>query len=124
LFGGEYFGRFSAAECAARSEVRYMYKYNLNRSIVMQYGTSQTSKLAIVSDKPVGMSSSVHGANLDAVGFNMSFIMVRQPQLAAEIMAAFRQTMELSVDDPKVPHADNQMDEARQQLQQTFKRQR
>ncbi|MEV5717319.1 hypothetical protein AB0L41_25800 [Amycolatopsis mediterranei] len=90
----------------------------------MQYGKSRTSKLTIVSDNPVSMSSSVHGANLDAVGFNINFIFARRPELAMEIMRLADQARGLSTEDPTVPGIELLEAEARQRLQQVFERKR
>ncbi|HVV12454.1 hypothetical protein [Amycolatopsis sp.] len=72
----------------------------------MQYGKTRVSKLAMRSDSPTGVSSSVHGANVDAVGFNIAFIAARRPQLAVEIVRLWRAARELSADTPLAPDED------------------
>ena len=68
----------------------------------MQDESPKVSKIKVRSDWPVGMSSTDHGANLNAVAFNLQFIMERNPQLAMEIIEQFRQARALRPDDPVI----------------------
>jgi hypothetical protein len=72
----------------------------------MQYEVPKVSKISIRSDWPIGISSTVRGANLDAFGFNIRFILERKPKLAVELIKAYQQASELRADDPKAPDED------------------
>jgi hypothetical protein len=65
-----------------------------------------TTKLQIREDRPTGLSSVVHGSNLDAMGFNIAFIALRNPKLAIEIMRLYDEAHKLQSDDPKAPDED------------------
>ncbi len=71
----------------------------------MQYDT-KTTKLTIKDDKGIGISSSVHGSNLDALGFNVSFIISRKPSLAVEIMKIYEEAQKIRESDPMAPSGD------------------
>lgn len=72
----------------------------------MQYGKETVSKLTVRSDLPTSVSSSVHGANVDALGFNITFIAQRRPQLAVELVRLWREARELTSDTPLAPDED------------------
>lgn len=42
---------------------------------------AKSTKLNIREDRPTALSSSAHGSNLDAVGFNILFLAARNPSL-------------------------------------------
>lgn len=88
----------------------------------MQYGKYKSSKLTIVSGKSVSVSSSMYGANLDAVGFNLTLIAERRPKLAVEIMKLCREASAILPEDPQAPDEDFLAAEAQRQLQQVFAR--
>ena len=64
------------------------------------------TKLNIRPDRPTALSSSAHNANLNALGFNIIFIAVRNPKLAAEIMKLYARAHKLQEDDPEAPEED------------------
>lgn len=70
----------------------------------MQYG--KVTKLAMREDMPTSITSSQHGANLDAVGFNITFILERRPKLAIEVLKLYDQVRQLRQDDPMAPDED------------------
>ncbi|MGH3494047.1 MAG: hypothetical protein ACRDRL_28500 [Sciscionella sp.] len=72
----------------------------------MRYEKEKVSKLTIRSDFPTSVSSRVHGANLNAIGFNMAFIAKRRPQLAVELMRLCREAGDLSAETPVAPDED------------------
>lgn len=86
----------------------------------MQYERPQVSKLTIRSDFPTGISSSVYGANIDAVGFNIGFIAERQPQLAVDLVRLWQEARELTSDMPAAAEEDQLAAQSR--LQQLFAR--
>lgn len=60
--------------------------------------TNET-RITIKSDNPIAISSSAHGANINALGFNIDLIASKNPKLAIEIMSLY--------DRAKEAHADN-----------------
>ncbi|MEC3974886.1 hypothetical protein [Amycolatopsis sp. H20-H5] len=52
-------------------------------------------KITVSSDFPTASSSSLHGANLDAIAFNMDFIARRDPQLATELLRVWRKAKQI-----------------------------
>ena len=65
-----------------------------------------TTKLKIREDRPTALSSVIHGSNLDAIGFNIAFIALRNPKLALEIMRLYDEAHKLQASDPKAPDED------------------
>jgi hypothetical protein len=55
---------------------------------------------------PTSITSSLHGANIDAVGFNMRFILERRPKLAIEVIRLYDEARQLRPDDPMAPDED------------------
>lgn len=50
--------------------------------------TKQT-KLTIREDRPTGLASSGQGSNVDAIGFNITFLALRNPRLAIEVVKLY-----------------------------------
>jgi len=67
---------------------------------------AKSTKLNIREDRPTALSSSVHGSNVDAVGFNLLFIAQRNPKLAIEILKLYAKAHEVQEDDPRAPEED------------------
>ena len=67
---------------------------------------AKSTKLNIREDRPTALSSSVHGSNVDAVGFNLLFIAARNPKLAIEIMKLYAQARQVEENDPPAPSED------------------
>lgn len=69
----------------------------------MQYERNEpkASKLTIRADRAVGGSMRQRGAHVDAIGFNIQFILERKPLLAAELFRIWREASDLGPDDPK-----------------------
>lgn len=90
----------------------------------MQYEKSHVTKVSVRSDMPTSISSSQHGANLNAVAFNLDFIALRRPQLAVELLRLHREARDLTDETPLAPDEDFlAADERLQaQLRQNFKR--
>ena len=70
----------------------------------MQYG--KVTKIAIREDMATSITSSRHGANLDTVGFNIKFILEREPNLAVKVFKLYDQARQLRQDDPMAPDED------------------
>lgn len=62
--------------------------------------------LKIRADKATGISSRMHGANMDAVGFNLAFIALKNPKLAVDIINLYSQAQAIKETDPKAPDED------------------
>ena len=74
------------------------------KKIIMQ--EPDTTKIQVREDRPTALSSVVHGSNLDAIGFNIAFIALRNPKLAVEIMELYDEAHKLQKNDPKAPDED------------------
>lgn len=90
----------------------------------MQYEDSKTTKLGIRSDYPTSISSTMHGANIGAVGFNIDFIVRRRPQLAVELLRLYGEASDLTADMPVAPDEDFLAADVSFQLQRVFGRHR
>lgn len=66
----------------------------------------KSTKLTIRDDRPTAISSSAHGANIDALGFNLTFLSTRNPKLAVEILKLYALAHQVQEDDPKAPDED------------------
>lgn len=64
------------------------------------------TKLSIREDKAASIASSAHGANINAIGFNVLFIALRNPKLAVEILKLFARASKVKEDDPVAPEED------------------
>lgn len=67
---------------------------------------AKVTKLAMREDMSTSITSSQHGANLDTVGFNITFILERRPKLAIEILKLYDQARQLRQGDPFAPDED------------------
>lgn len=67
---------------------------------------AKSTKLNIREDRPTGIAGSSHDANVNAMGFNVMFIALRNPRLAVEIMRLYDEAHKLTEDDPKAPEED------------------
>ena len=67
---------------------------------------AKSTKLNIREDRPTALASSVHGSNVDAIGFNLLFIAQRNPKLAVEIMSLYALAYKVQENDPPAPDED------------------
>lgn len=67
---------------------------------------AKSTKLNIREDRPTALTSSVHGSNIDAIGFNLLFIAQRNPKLAVEIMKLYDLAHKVRENDPSAPSED------------------
>lgn len=67
---------------------------------------TKSTKLNIREDRPTALSSSAHGSNVDAIGFNLLFLAARNPKLAVEILKLYAQARQVRESDPPAPHED------------------
>lgn len=66
----------------------------------------KSTKLNLREDRPTAISSTAHGSNLDAVGFNLAFLATRNPKLAVEILKLYALAQQVQQDDPQAPDED------------------
>jgi len=66
----------------------------------------KNTELKIREDRPTGISSQAHGANADALGFNITFIAAYNPNLAVQIMKLYNEARTISPGDPQHPDED------------------
>lgn len=67
---------------------------------------AKSTKLSIREDHPTAISSSAYGSNVDALGFNITFLAARNPKLAVELMKLYAQAQQVKEDDPIAPDED------------------
>lgn len=60
----------------------------------------------IRSDKATGISSRIHGANIDAVAFNIDLIAKKKPTKAAAILDLYKEVKDITQDTPAQPDED------------------
>ncbi|HSW78040.1 MAG TPA: hypothetical protein VLG36_04540 [Candidatus Chromulinivoraceae bacterium] len=69
--------------------------------------TDQAStKLTIREDRPTALSSAIYGANLNAVGFNIALIALRDPKLATAIVKLYAKAHKIQESDRQAPDED------------------
>ena len=66
----------------------------------------KVSNLKVRQDRPTAISSLAHGANVDAIGFNLVFIALKNPKLAIELIKHYDQANGIKESDPKAPDED------------------
>ena len=66
----------------------------------------KSTRLTIREDRPTAIGSSAQRSNLDAIGFNLTYLSVRNPKLAIEILKLYARAVKVSQNDPSVPDED------------------
>ena len=66
----------------------------------------KVTRIAVREDKAATIASSRYGANLDAVGFNVGFLLKRRPMLAIEVVKLYDEARRVREDDPAAPEED------------------
>lgn len=89
--------------------------------MILKMTEPKATKLNIREDRPTAISSSAHGSNLDAIGFNVLFLATRDPKLAIEILKLYALAHKVGENDPKAPEEDFALfaDELRKILSET-----
>lgn len=72
----------------------------------MTMSHEKSTKLTIREDRPTALTSSAHGSNLDAIGFNIIFLASRNPKLAIEVMKLYALAHTVQENDPIAPNED------------------
>jgi hypothetical protein len=67
---------------------------------------AKSTKLNIREDRPTALSSSAHGSNVNAVGFNLLFIAKHEPKLAEEVLRLYAKAHTIQSSDPEAPDED------------------
>ena len=62
--------------------------------------------ITIKNNKPTGISSTIYGSNINAIGFNIDFIATKNPNLAISIMGLYKQADSIRVEDDSMPEED------------------
>lgn len=70
--------------------------------------TDDTKKtdVSIRSDKATGIASTAHGANIDALGFNITLIAEKEPTRAAHLIKEYNELKDITPDTPAKPDED------------------
>ena len=66
----------------------------------------KSTKLDVREDRTTAVSSTLHGSNVDAIGFNIAFLATRSPRLAIEVMKLYAVARNVTEADPKAPDED------------------
>lgn len=61
------------------------------------------TQLQIRNDRPTAISSTAHGANLNAFGFNIDLIALKNPKLATSIIKLYGEAHRIQTSDPNAP---------------------
>lgn len=67
---------------------------------------TKSTKLTIREDRPTAIGSMAHRSNLDVIGFNVTFLSLRNPKLAIEILKLYDMAVMISQNDPSAPDED------------------
>lgn len=70
---------------------------------------SKQTHILIKDSAPTGVTSTAFDANVDAVGFNITFILSKNPGLALAIMQLYKKAHAITPDDPSHPEEDYSM---------------
>lgn len=62
--------------------------------------------ISIHSDEATGISSRAHGANIDAIAFNIDLIAEKKPTKAAEILGLYKELKDVTPETPAQPDED------------------
>jgi hypothetical protein len=66
----------------------------------------KSTKLTIREDRSTAIGSSTQRSNLNAIGFNLTFLSIRNPKLAIEALKLYDRAVKVSKNDPSVPEED------------------
>lgn len=67
---------------------------------------SKKTDVGVRADKATGVASRVHGANIDAVAFNVDLIAAKKPTKAIEVLNLYRELKDITPDTPAQPGED------------------
>lgn len=62
--------------------------------------------ISVHTNKATGIASRVHGANIDAVAFNLDLIAAKKPTKAVEILDLYKDVKDITPDTPEQPDED------------------
>ena len=67
---------------------------------------SKKTDVGVRSDKATGIASRVHGANIDAVAFNIDLIAAKKPTKAIEVLNLYKELKDITPDTLAQPDED------------------
>ena len=67
---------------------------------------SKSTKLNVREDRPTAISSTAYGSNIDAAGFNVTFLALRNPKLAIAILKLYEEAHAVQESDEPAPDED------------------
>lgn len=67
---------------------------------------TEKTEVSVRDDKATGIASRVHGANIDAVAFNIDLIAAKRPTKAVEVLDLYNELKDISLDTPIAPDED------------------
>ena len=67
---------------------------------------TKMTNVGVRDDKATGVSSRVHGANIDAVAFNIDLIAAKRPTKAVEVLDLYNELKDITPDTPIMPDED------------------
>lgn len=67
---------------------------------------TKKTEVNVRDDKATGIASRVHGANIDAVAFNIDLIAAKRPTKAVEVLDLYNELKNITPDTPVVPDED------------------
>jgi hypothetical protein len=67
---------------------------------------NNSTQLTIRRDRPTAISSYIYKGGLDAVGFNLAFIALKNPRLAVTILNVYNEASKVKENDPQAPDED------------------
>ena len=67
---------------------------------------SKKTDIGVRSNEATGIASRVHGANIDAVAFNLDLIAAKRPTKAVDILDLYKEVHTITPDTPAQPDED------------------
>lgn len=61
---------------------------------------AKKTNVSVGDDKATGVASRIHGANIDAVAFNIDLIAAKRPTKAVEVLDLYNELKEITPDTP------------------------
>jgi hypothetical protein len=65
-----------------------------------------TTTLNIRDDRPTAIASKAFGSRNDVLGFNITFLALRNPKLAVQLLQTYSEAHQVQKDDPEAPEED------------------
>lgn len=75
--------------------------------IIEQMDDDKKTKVSVDPSKAVGAASQSHGANINAVAFNIDLIARKRPTKAVEVLRLYEELSSITADSPDGPDEDS-----------------